>query len=635
VHFKYDRRAANEPRDPAPAGMRAPRVAVEEPEAGIVRELEDRRLQDPAAGDGSVGLWERHFHDPDAALAEVHAALANPASLSEADRAWCELTVAFHHLFFTSTPREARQWLVDATARFAAVADRRGALLAEIGAARLAIIEPSPVAARDRLLSLYAEAQQVLPPQDRFWLLNAIGAANFYTDRLDDAIRYLYEAFDSLRDGTRSPQHPTIMSNLAAALITVGDYAPAAELAHTALAELEHFNNAQLVLFARSNYAEALRGMGEHGRALTIVEQMLADAENPRRRAAQNIYLATAADILAHHGRIDEAEQCAETARAIYADFPGGFNEVHARWADAVVADARGDFPTAVALLQSAGEAAQRLRHLPGECRAWARLAERHAQGGNFGAAYDCLQKLLAAQTKRLTHRASAKYYLLRVEHELEHARAERDRALAQQREMERLNEELARVNADLQHKMIQVEALQAQLAVEAVRDPLTQLFNRRYLDSVMPGLIGTAERRSAPLGVALLDLDHFKQVNDRYGHQAGDVVLREIGRVLPMSLRPSDVVCRYGGEEFCIVLPDADGTGAERALGSVAARLRDLRVSWEGETLGGFSFSAGVAVLGQHGATLGELLSAADRALYEAKGAGRNRIQMADASEP
>ena len=85
-----------------------------------------------------------------------------------------------------------------------------------------------------------------------------------------------------------------------------------------------------------------------------------------------------------------------------------------------------------------------------------------------------------------------------------------------------------------------------------------------------------------------MVDLDHFKLVNDRYGHLAGDVVLREIGRVLPMSLRPADVVCRYGGEEFCIVLPDADGSGAQKALASLAARLRDLRVAWDGATLGG-----------------------------------------------
>jgi diguanylate cyclase (GGDEF)-like protein len=385
-------------------------------------------------------------------------------------------------------------------------------------------------------------------------------------------------------------------------------------------------------MFARSNYAEALAGVGEHERALAVVDRMLHDAAAAPRRAAQNHYEAIAAEICARHGRLDDAARCADTAREIYAEFPGGFNEVHSRWADAVVADARGDADVLQRLAQAA-EAAQRHRYVAGECKAWSRLAERQAARRDFEAAYASLRRLLDAQTQRLSHRASAKYYLLRVEHELGHARSERDRALAQRHETERLNEELARLNAELTHKMIQVEALQAQLAVEAVHDPLTQLFNRRYLDSVMPGLVGAAVRRGAPLALALVDLDHFKAVNDRHGHPAGDVVLREIGRVLPMSLRPSDVVCRYGGEEFCIVLPDADGPGAEKALASLAARLRDLRVAWTGEALGGFTFSAGVAVLGVHGTAFADLLAAADRALYDAKHAGRNRILIAAAS--
>jgi diguanylate cyclase (GGDEF)-like protein len=416
------------------------------------------------------------------------------------------------------------------------------------------------------------------------------------------------------------------MSNLAAALVTVGDYQPACELAEAALAELSHYNNPQLVMFARSNLAEALCGLEAHDRALAVVDTMLSDGERPMRRAAQNHYAANAPEVYAWHGRNADASRCAHVARAITQDFPGGFNEAHAMWAEAVVADASGD-PDATARLEAAAEVASAHRYLPNECKAWARLAERHAAARAFEAAYGCMSRLLAAQTQRLSHRASAKYYLLRVEHELTHARAERDRALAQRLEMERLNEELGRLNSDLSHKMIQVEALQAQLAVEAVHDPLTQLFNRRYLDSVTPGLIGSASRRGAPLALALLDLDHFKLVNDRYGHPAGDLVLRDIGRVLPMSLRPADVVCRYGGEEFCVVLPDADGAGAEHVLASLASRLRDLRVAWNSELLGGFTFSAGIAVLGRNGDTFADLLASADRALYQAKGAGRDRI--------
>jgi diguanylate cyclase (GGDEF)-like protein len=587
----------------------------------------DDSIVDQATVADAMALWAGHFRDPEASAARAEALLAQPGTQLPAVRAWCALTLAFHHLFFGAQPLDARPLLADASHAFREAGERRGELLAEIGAARLAIVERAPAAARERLLALYPEAQQVLPPEDRFWLLNAIGAAHYFTDQLDDAIRYLYEALESLRGSERSPQHPTVMSNLAAALVTVGDYAPARELAEAALAELAHFDNPQLALFTRSNLAEALAGVGEHALALEAVDTMLADAAP--RRAVQNHYLAIAAEIYARHGRIDDAARCARLAREIAGAFAMGFNDAYALWAEAVVADARGD-ADATARLTAAANAAAAHRHLPGESKAWSRLAERHAQAGEFEAAYRCAQKLLTAETQRLSHRASAKYYLLRVEHELSHARAERDRALAQRIEMERLNEELARLNADLSHKMIQVEALQAQLAVEALHDPLTQLFNRRYLDSVTPGLIGSAERRGAPLALVLLDLDHFKLVNDRYGHPAGDVVLREIGRVLPMAMRSADVVCRYGGEEFCVVLPDADGPGAQRAIASLAARLSDLRVAWNGGMLGGFTFSAGIAVLGQHGDTLADLLAAADRALYEAKDAGRDRILIA-----
>ena len=583
---------------------------------------------EPAAARDALALWERHFRDPEASAAQAETRLNGTGDATDA-HAWYALTLAFHHLFFTARPPDARHFLAEAKRSFEQSGDRRGELLAAIGAARLAIVERQPDAAREQLMALYPEAQQVLPPEDRFWLLNAIGAAHYFTDRLDDAIRYLYEAFEALRGVARSPQHPAAMSNLAASLVTVGDHAPARELAEAALAELVHFNNPQLELFARSNLAEALAGLGDYGRALDVVDAMIRLDASTTRRATQNHYLSIAAEIYARHGRLDDASRCAQNARAILLQFPGGFNEVHSLWADAVIADACGTADV-IAQLAAAAETAAAHHHLPGESKAWSRLAERHAEMGNFEAAYHCARRLLAAQTQRLSHRASAKYYLLRVEHELTHARAERDRALAQQREMERLNEELARVNADLSHKMIQVEALQAQLAVEAVHDPLTQLFNRRYLDSVTPGLIGSAHRRCAPLALALLDLDRFKLVNDQHGHPAGDVVLREIGRVLPMSMRPADVVCRYGGEEFCVVLPDADGPGAARALASVAARLRDLRVAWNGATLGGFTFSAGIAVLGRDGATFAELLAAADRALYAAKDAGRDRVLMA-----
>ena len=163
--------------------------------------------------------------------------------------------------------------------------------------------------------------------------------------------------------------------------------------------------------------------------------------------------------------------------------------------------------------------------------------------------------------------------------------------------------------------------------------DPLTRLFNRRYLDAAMPGLLAAAERRGEPLAVALVDVDYFKRINDRFGHPAGDAVLVRIGELFAGSLRSSDIICRYGGEEFCFVFPDTDGAGALTALSALATHLRQLAIRWEGNAIDGLTFSAGIAVHPAHGRTFAGLVASADRALYAAKGAGRDRMHMAAAT--
>jgi len=577
-------------------------------------------------------LWDAHFGDPDAAHALAVRTLTADPPPDDATRAWAELTVAYHQLFFTPRPGDARHTLQNANARFAAVGDQRGEILAQTGLARILLIEQQPLAARELLIPLYPRALSLLPPQDRFWVANALGATFFYTDRLDEAIRYLYEALEALRAIPPSPQLPTVMSNLAAALVTVGDFEPARELAHDALEILPRYNNAQLMLFARSNLAEALLGVGDARGALAAVDAIFADSTLPARRAAQAHYCAVAAETYALFDRLDDAERCVQTAREIHADYPGGFNEVHWRWAAAALAAARDPGEGALPALQAAAAAADAAHHLPTLCKAHAELAGRLAALGRYEEAYRHQQRLLDAHIQRLRSRASARYYLLKVEHELTHARVERDRAERERQESEAMNRTLERLNRELVARMREIEQLQAQLATEAVHDSLTQLFNRRYLDSTLPGLLGGAARREAPLALALVDLDYFKRVNDRFGHPAGDNVLVQVARVLGSALRPADVVARYGGEEFCIVLPDTDGGGALAALGMLAQKLRLLDIVVDGEPLGPLTFSAGVAVFPVDGDTVAALVAEADRALYAAKRAGRDRIVLSAA---
>lgn len=160
-----------------------------------------------------------------------------------------------------------------------------------------------------------------------------------------------------------------------------------------------------------------------------------------------------------------------------------------------------------------------------------------------------------------------------------------------------------------------------------AATDPLTGLPNRRQADEVLVRLVAAARRTGRPLAVALVDLDHFKAINDRYGHTAGDVTLRETGAAIRAFLRCSDHVARFGGEEFLLLLPDTSGTDAMAVAKKLRRRIAGLEVA---ELDGGVTASLGVAAFPQDGDSPDELINAADAALYRAKENGRDRVEGA-----
>lgn len=166
-------------------------------------------------------------------------------------------------------------------------------------------------------------------------------------------------------------------------------------------------------------------------------------------------------------------------------------------------------------------------------------------------------------------------------------------------------------------------EALRAQ----SIKDPLTGLYNRRYLTEMMEREIRRAARAEQSLGVLMLDLDHFKNFNDTYGHDAGDTVLRETASFLTNSIRMEDMVCRYGGEEFVVILPTADLNASHARAERIRSKLKELTVLHQGHSLGMLTVSVGVAALPQHGTSPKALLEAADAALYRAKREGRDRV--------
>lgn len=162
-----------------------------------------------------------------------------------------------------------------------------------------------------------------------------------------------------------------------------------------------------------------------------------------------------------------------------------------------------------------------------------------------------------------------------------------------------------------------------AQIASLATRDPLTGLWNRRQFDADIEAAVKQASRQGAALCVAMVDVDHFKTVNDRHGHEGGDAVLRAVAQALQLSLRAGDRVARFGGEEFVLLLP---ATPLAQAAG-LAERLRSTLAALRPAPAEGLTASLGLAAW-RSGETAAELVRRADQALYRAKAAGRNRVE-------
>jgi diguanylate cyclase (GGDEF)-like protein/PAS domain S-box-containing protein len=172
---------------------------------------------------------------------------------------------------------------------------------------------------------------------------------------------------------------------------------------------------------------------------------------------------------------------------------------------------------------------------------------------------------------------------------------------------------------------------LRETLRSQSILDSLTGLFNRRYMEETLDLEFARSARGHRPIGIIMLDIDHFKPLNDARGHDAGDAVLRELADVLRSRVREGDIACRYGGEEFVLILPEAPLELVQRRAEELRDEVKRLGISHRGRPIGSLTISAGVAAFPDHGKTAAAILQAADAALYRAKAEGRDRVIVAE----
>jgi diguanylate cyclase (GGDEF)-like protein/PAS domain S-box-containing protein len=176
---------------------------------------------------------------------------------------------------------------------------------------------------------------------------------------------------------------------------------------------------------------------------------------------------------------------------------------------------------------------------------------------------------------------------------------------------------------------------LRERLRNQSIRDPLTGLFNRRFLEESLGRELARAERKETPLALLVVDADHFKRYNDQFGHDAGDHVLQQLGWLLGEFIRESDIACRYGGEEFVLLLPGASEADAATRAQMLLSEVRGMNLEFQGQWLGRLTVSIGLAVFPDHGRDPDALFQMADAALYRSKAEGRNRLTIAGDKQP
>ncbi|HEO1511483.1 TPA: diguanylate cyclase [Legionella pneumophila] len=168
---------------------------------------------------------------------------------------------------------------------------------------------------------------------------------------------------------------------------------------------------------------------------------------------------------------------------------------------------------------------------------------------------------------------------------------------------------------------------LRENLRYQSIRDPLTGLYNRRYLEDFLFKQLHQTERTKASFAILMLDLDHFKKINDTFGHDAGDLVLKELGQILNNDIRLGDIAARYGGEEFVLLLYDINAQAAKMKAENLRSAISNLQVKYGAQPVGQITASIGISVYPDDAKSPAEVIEAADKALYQAKNKGRNKV--------
>jgi len=374
-----------------------------------------------------------------------------------------------------------------------------------------------------------------------------------------------------------------------------------------------------------NNIGVNLNDLGRHQESLGVLQKALAVYQAEGLTLQQSGTLVNVGLTLEKLDRLAEAEASFHEALRLAEATGHMFGVVDARLSLGRLAAAQGDAATARALLESAlaGALLHRLKQSACECHD--ALAQLHERAGRYDEALAHHRRFHALERETMTQSSQRQLKAVQTRYQLAAAQREAEIHRLRHVELAEANAELEQLNNSLRASDEQKSMLLAQLERQTYEDSLTGLANRRLLDKRLADEFDRAVRHGRPLTVALIDIDHFKRVNDRYSHAVGDVALKELARLFASAIRHTDLVARLGGEEFVMVLVETDAAAARQACEKLrlAVATHDWKRVHSGLVLTvSIGYCADTTVAGA-----ARMLAVADRNLYVAKAKGRNCV--------
>ena len=576
--------------------------------------------------------WRLYLSRPERAYALarklISRDLSDTRSAPFSELGWAFLSCAFAQCRLIEQAPDAKKIAADFAAaadNFRAANDKRGLRLVRLGTAAIAMRMGRWSVALREFEALIGHFDLNTLDTDNFYLCFGLSTAYVYEGRLEEGLRFGYAALHLAEQLDLRPEFAAAALPLGVALMAAKDPEEADTVLSAAIAVAVQADSPILTKALRNNRAVALRRIGRLDDAKALLEQVLSD--DTAMLGGQHFVHYNVAELHLKCDEVASAKKHFEIAQTLLAAAgASGLDLIKLRYIEGGIASREERLGDAIEAFQQVDQMLPEVSALRFNDRAefYDELADVLARAGRAEEAFIAQRKSSRQYQESLAVVNRVRRFSMQVREEIQQVTKDLKLESSERRKLQLINLQL-REQVDLTLS----EAMR--LRDQVSHDGLTGVFNRRYLDAALPSLLQLSRQSATPFSMVMIDLDHFKKVNDRHGHTIGDEVLINFCALARDSLRGSDIVGRYGGEEFYLALVGCGTTAAQQRIESLLGAFREFNVAAEEINLGGLTFSAGIAVYPEDGIDVRTLVACADRRLLLAKAQGRARIVYRD----